>query len=185
MNWAKIRTIMVKEWVDTFRNKMVFFTLIFMPLLFTILPLVNLYAMSVLPPESAEEDLGPFLAYREYFHLDNLETVMVGMASMYIIIYLVLPLMLPMMIACDSIVSEKVGKSLEPLLATPVSVSELLVGKALAAVLPAVGATWLSYAVYVGLAAVLLGRPAVVAVLASPDWLIGIGLLSPLLGLLG
>ena len=184
MNWTKIRTIMVKEWADTFRNKMVFFTLIFLPLLFTVLPLINLYVMSVLPPEEMDEDLGPFLAYQQYYHLDNLETAMVGMASIYILVYLVLPLMLPMMIACDSIVSEKVSKSLEPLLATPIRVSELLVGKALAAVVPAVGATWLAYALYVGLAALLIGRPAVVAVLASPDWLVGIGLLAPLLGLL-
>ncbi len=182
MNWKKIRTVMVKEWVDTFRNKLVFFSLIFVPLLFTVMPLLNLYFMAQAPEEELD-DLGPFLLYQTQFDLSTVDTLLVGMASIYMVIFLILPLMLPMMIASDSIVSEKVQKSLEPLLATPISVTELLVAKILAAVGPAVGVTWLSYALYVALAAFLV-PPGVMKVLVSVDWLIGIGLLAPLMGLL-
>ena len=49
---------------------------------------------------------------------------------------------LPNTIASSSIVGEKVSKSLEPLLSTPATDSELLVGKGLAALLPALLATW-------------------------------------------
>ena len=183
MNWSKIRTIVVKEWADTFRNKLVFFSLIFLPLLFTAMPLANLYLMGQAPEEELSE-LGPFALYQQYYGLgSNQDTFLVGMASIYMIVFLIMPLMLPMMIASDSIVSEKVQKSLEPLLATPISVTELLVGKALAAVGPAVGATWLSYALYVGLSALFVSAP-VLQVHLSWDWLVGIGLLAPLMGLL-
>lgn len=184
MNWDKVRTVVGKEWRDAFRNKMVLFSLIFMPLLFAVLPLVMLYFMGQSSPtEVSADDLSPFLPYQAYFGLQNpLHVVMVGLASVYMIVFLMSPLILPMMIASDSIVSEKVQKSLEPLLATPIRVSELLLGKALAAIVPAVLATWLAYGLYGALAVLFLPGP-VVGVIFSPDWLVGIGLLSPLMGL--
>ncbi len=189
MNWDKIRIVIRKEWADTFRNKLVFFTLVFLPLFLTVLPLFNLYLMGALPADEAGEDLGPFRPYMVQMGLDPndprsaTQVVMVGMASIYMVIFLMIPLMIPMMIATDSIVSEKVSKSLEPLLATPISVTELLLAKALAAAGPAVGVTWLCYALYGGIAAAFV-PPSVLGVILGLDWIAGILLLTPLLALL-
>ncbi len=182
MNWLKIRSVIVKEWADTFRNKLVFMGLVLLPTIFTAMPLVMLSIIGN-APQSEMDELGPFLAYKDYFGVNDVGALLVGMASIYIILYLIMPLMLPMMIASDSIVSEKVQKSLEPLLATPISVWELLIGKALAAAAPAVAVTWLAYAIYTALAAVIIGGP-VVSALLSIDWLIAILLVAPLLSLL-
>jgi len=38
-----IRTIINKEWAEVFKNRMVLFAMIFIPLIFTVLPLVMLY----------------------------------------------------------------------------------------------------------------------------------------------
>ena len=62
--------------------------------------------------------------------------------------FLLIPAMVPMAIATQSVIGEKVARSLEPQLATPLEVRELLAGKTLAAALPAVTATW---AVFVAL----------------------------------
>jgi ABC-2 type transport system permease protein len=183
MSWGKIRTIIAKEWADTFRNRLVFFTMIFLPLVLTAMPLVEMYFVGQAPASEIDpSDLGPFTAYQTYFRLDPQETVMAGMASIFMIIFLMMPLILPMMIATDSIVSEKVGKSLEPLLAAPVSVTELLVGKALAAVGPAVLVTWVCYGLYAAVAS-LFASPGVLRVILSPDWILGILLLTPLMAL--
>ncbi len=56
--------------------------------------------------------------------------------------FLPVPMVLPMTIAAYSVVGEKEKKSLEPLLATPLKTSELLTGKALAAVIPTVILCW-------------------------------------------
>ncbi len=185
MNWSKIGAIVRKEWADAFRNKMVLFSTLFMPLVFTALPLIMLYFLGQTPAEEFNSgDLGPFMIYQQTFGLQSPQDIIsVGMASVYVIIFLLLPLILPMMVASDSIVSEKVSKSLEPLLAAPITVTELLVGKALAAVGPAVLVTWLFYAIYIGLATLIVS-PGVLRVLASVDWIVGIGLLAPLMGLL-
>jgi len=65
----------------------------------------------------------------------------VGMATLTFV-FVILAAVLPTSMAAYSIVGEKVEKSLEPLLATPTSDGDLLLGKALAAFLPAVLAVW-------------------------------------------
>jgi ABC-type Na+ efflux pump permease subunit len=65
--------------------------------------------------------------------------------------YVIAASILPSAIASYSIVGEKVEKSLEPLLATPTTDSELLLGKSIAAFLPPIIAIYASAAVYMGL----------------------------------
>jgi len=57
-------------------------------------------------------------------------------------IFIILAAILPSVIGSYSFIGEKVEKSLEPLLATPTTDDELLLGKCLAAFLPSVGATY-------------------------------------------
>ena len=94
-----------------------------------------------------------------------------------------MPLMIPVNIAAYSIVGEKTTHSLEPLLATPITTAELLAGKNLAAVLPAVGATWAGFAVYC-LGTIIITSPQVAAALLSTTWFIAILLLGPLMAVL-
>ena len=62
--------------------------------------------------------------------------------------YLVLiAAILPSIIASYSFVGEKVEKSLEPLLATPTTDGELLLGKSLAAFVPCIAVTYLAAAI--------------------------------------
>lgn len=65
----------------------------------------------------------------------------------------------PLGIASYSIVGEKVEKSLEPLLATPLTDGEILLGKAIAAALPALIAMYAGAAVFMfGIDAVTAGK---------------------------
>ena len=57
-------------------------------------------------------------------------------------IFIILAAILPAVIGSYSFIGEKVEKSLEPLLATPTTDSELLFGKCLAAFLPSLAATY-------------------------------------------
>jgi ABC-2 type transport system permease protein len=62
-----------------------------------------------------------------------------GMLPLFILIAAILPTV----IASYSFVGEKLEKSLEPLLATPTTDTEILFGKSLAAFLPSIGATYI------------------------------------------
>ena len=62
--------------------------------------------------------------------------------------YVIVAAVLPTFIASYSFVGEKVEKSLEPLLATPMTDEEILLGKGIAAFLPPIGATYLGASLY-------------------------------------
>jgi ABC-2 type transport system permease protein len=62
--------------------------------------------------------------------------------------YLLMPGIMPTLIAAYSIAGEKKNGTLEPMLATPVHATDILLGKTLAAVVPAVLLTWASFVVY-------------------------------------
>jgi ABC-2 type transport system permease protein len=97
--------------------------------------------------------------------------------------FMILPVMIPVTIAAYSIVGEKTLRSLEPLLATPITTSELLIGKISAAAIPAVLATWIGYGFY-ALGISLLATPNIFARLVDPLWLVAVFIAGPLLAIL-
>jgi ABC-2 type transport system permease protein len=99
------------------------------------------------------------------------------------VLFFLLPLIIPSVIAAYSVVGEKAGRTLEPLLATPLRTWQLLLGKTLAALLPAVTVTWLLGGIFVlGIRAFAVS-PRVVDAIISPGWVIILTLCTPLLAL--
>jgi ABC-2 type transport system permease protein len=94
------------------------------------------------------------------------------------------PLIIPINIAAFSVVGEKATRSLEPLLATPITTIELLVGKNLAAVTPAVLATWVGFTLFIIGAWIIVRSPNVISSLLDPMWWIAIIVVGPLLAIL-
>jgi ABC-2 type transport system permease protein len=180
----KIWTIVRKEWAEVFRNRLVLFSVAFLPLMLVALPLGILYAtrssgglggvsLADLPQGYAAMCGGMSgSACAQYFFV-----------SQFMILFMLLPLIIPSTIASYSIVGEKTTRTLEPLLATPVTTLELLAGKSLAAGVPAVLATWAAFAIFAIGARILAVGPEVIARLADPLWLMAIFVVGPLLAL--
>lgn len=100
--------------------------------------------------------------------------------------FLLFPLLIPvigvMSLASHSIVGEKQARSLEPLLATPITTMELLVAKVLGAALPAFALEASSVLLYMA-GIVWLAEPGVARAVASARTLVLVGLVGPLLTL--
>ena len=62
-------------------------------------------------------------------------------------LFLVMPVFVPILISSQSVAGERERRTLEPLLASPVTSMELVAGKSLASLVPAVVITWLAFAV--------------------------------------
>lgn len=77
----------------------------------------------------------------------NASQLDLGMLSLTYL-FVVFGAILPTSIAAYSIVGEKVEKSLEPMLATPLTESEILLGKTVAALVPSILATWLGATIF-------------------------------------
>jgi ABC-2 type transport system permease protein len=154
----RLKVLLVKEWRESMRNKMVLFGVIFLP--------VILVGTSVFMITSAQGG-------------DPIEQIILfNTALMY---FLLLPAIIPLAIAVYSIVGEKEQTTLEPLLATPISDLELFLGKALASVIPGLMVNWISFGVFLALIRVLVGS--VPFQLLTLPWLASIFGLAPLLAL--
>jgi ABC-2 type transport system permease protein len=180
----KIKTIIRKEWAEVFKNKMVLFTVFFLPLMFAALPLLILYSLGGSAGGGSLSDLPPQYSAICSPEMSAVDCMRVVTVSQFMFLFMLIPLIIPVNIASYSIVGEKTTRSLEPLLATPIKTSELLIGKNLAAAIPAVLATLASFCLFVIGAGVLAGSPQVMAALLNPLWLLAVILIGPLLAVL-
>jgi ABC-2 type transport system permease protein len=184
----KILVLIRKEWAEVFKNKIVIFSVSFMPLIFSAIPLGILFSMrgatnisSVVDEFSiAFEQMGMFCG-----SLNDLDCTQFLLLQQFMVLFLMMPAIIPVTIASYSIVGEKNTHTLEPLLATPITTGQLLAGKALAAAIPAVVASLASFLIFATGTYFLASSPAVAIQLFSPLWLIGIFVVGPLLSLAG
>ena len=130
-----------KSWIVTQKdmsvirkNRYVFYSLIAMPILVgVIMPTIFIFSLSA---ESAQLPPAQFI---------EAANQIANLGSMY---FVLIPAILPSIIASYSFVGEKVEKSLEPLLATPTTDGELLLGKSLAAFVPCMAVTYIAAAIF-------------------------------------
>ncbi len=120
MNLETSLTIAAKEWKVIRRTRGIFAYTVALPLLFSVI--FSLYVGSL-----AASGLP--------------STYSLGL-TMLTFVFVIMAAVLPSAIAAYSIVGEKIEKSLEPMLATPTTDSEILLGKSIAAFVPPILATW-------------------------------------------
>ncbi len=178
----KVCIMVRKEWAEVFKNRMVLFTVAFLPLIMTVIPLGILFALR---SEGGMADLTTEMpdAFSAYCPsgLSGGDCFQVFMVSQFMMMFMILPLAIPATIAAYSIVGEKTTRSLEPLLATPITTLELLAGKSLAAVLPAVVATYAAFGLFALGAWLLVPNRLFISAVLDARWLLAIFLVGPLM----
>lgn len=184
----RVTAVIENEWNQLLRSKVVIFTTIAPPLLLVLLSIavlllstfigesvnnMNSSATALLPVD------GPTLSA-----LTGADSMRAALVSPFVLLFQLIPLVVPITIASYSIVGEKQSKSLEALLATPIRTWELLLGKAAAAAIPGVLATWYSYLIFVAVARLTISNTIFDEVVLSRSWLLSMAILTPLFTLL-
>ncbi len=181
MRTSIVWTILRREWLETFRNRLLMSTILLPPILLTVAPIVLAGAVGDerLPPELATQ----ILAQKpEWAGFTPGELAGAFAVQQFLVFFLLMPAYIPLSIATFSIIGEKQARSLEPVLAAPIRTGELLAGKSIAALVPGVLAGWATYVVFVMLASVVYG-PALFGVVTDGSWLAGVFLLGPAVGM--
>jgi ABC-type Na+ efflux pump permease subunit len=130
MNLQASWVIATKEFKIFRRKKTIIYATILLPLLLAILfPLVVIYAGGKSTEGIPADLLPPLMNAFSFF-------------------FVITAGILPNAIATYAIVGEKVEKSLEPLLATPTTDGEVLLGKSIAAFIPPMVATWVGASIF-------------------------------------
>ncbi len=158
MSSTRIRAIIVKELRDYRRNRFVMLTMALMPVLFIILPIVDIFVIPVSAASAA---------------LDK----RIGLSLLYM---LIIPAVVPATLAAYSVVGEREQGTLEPVLTTPIRSEEFLLGKALAALVPTLVISYAMFGIFLAVVG-LFAHPAIAdAVFQAPHLLIQL-LFTPLL----
>lgn len=158
LRWTPIRAIAVKELRDYRRNRFVIGTMTMLPLLFIILPMIQLVIANVSVSST------------------NLDSH-IGLSLLYM---LLIPAFLPSTLAAYAVVGEREQGTLEPVLITPIRGEEFLIGKALAAFIPTIVISYLVFGVFLAAAAVFAHPVIVSAIYAGTHVLVQL-LFTPLL----
>jgi len=182
----KVSTIIKKEWMQVFKNRLVLFSVLFLPLFFTALPLIMLGVMggSSSSVEGLTGEMPSEFTQLCPAEMTAGECAQVFVVTQFMMLFMLMPLIIPVNIAAYSVVGEKTTRSLEPLLATPITTAELLLGKNMAAAIPAILATWLSFGIYAVGAALIVSSTTVLKALFDPMWLLAVILVGPLMAVL-
>ncbi len=157
-NTTRVRALYRKELREYRRNRSIVATMAITPLGIVVFPLLYVLAL----PAS---DAGA---------LRNGDPL---------VILLGIPALLPSIVAGYAVVGEREQGTLEPVLTTPIRREELLLAKALAALIPTLAVAYAMYALFLA-ATTLFAQPAVAsAVLRGPDLLAQV-IFTPLIALL-
>ena len=174
-----ISAIISKEWAELIRNRMLLSSTFLLPLIFLIMPLAMIVGMQSGPVDAEEVKRYVELA-PQFAGLAPNEVLQIILVNQFLIFFLLMPSIIPMTIASYSIIGEKQARTLEPLLASPASTGEILLGKVIAAVVPAVVVTWLTYGLFVAIS-FFITSPAVWLAAANATWLLAMVVIGSLL----
>jgi ABC-type Na+ efflux pump permease subunit len=160
MNWRSIWAIAKKDLKEVRQNKAAWGPAIVVPLVFAIImPIVMIVVPQVIPVEDVQRELGDIdtllknmpPAFAAIFAGKSLPQMFVIYMTAFMLapLFQIMPLMFSTVVGSDSFVGERERKTMEALLYAPTSDLELFLGKVLAAVIPAIGLSWLSYLAYI------------------------------------
>jgi len=155
---TRIRAVLRKELREFRRNRFIISTMVILPIIFIAVPIADLFRIPAsAPPALVRNGVGATL-----------------------LLLLVIPVVVPATLAAYSVIGERDQGTLEPLLATPIRREELLLGKALAAIIPSVTIAYVIFAVV--FLSVRAGASApVMAAVFQPSQILAEVLFAPLL----
>jgi ABC-2 type transport system permease protein len=143
----RVRAIFRKELREFRRNGSIVVGMAIVPALFCIQPLVDVFAL----PSSASTPL----------------------RHEHVLLYLLgIPAIVPAFVAAYAVVGERQQGTLEPVLTTPIRREELLLGKALAALLPSIAVAYVVYGLFLACVELLAVPTVASALIRVPDLLV-------------
>jgi ABC-2 type transport system permease protein len=193
VNWDKVWLVFRKDWREIRRNWQVLAPIVVIPVLIAVmLPSIILFLPNLTPSTVISmQSLESILKVLPNNILNEVAGMSAQQALAYLLmvyflapLFLVVPIMASSVIASDSFAGEKERRTIEALLATPLSDSELFVGKVLVAFIPAFLVTLVCFGVYTVVVDVLAaGMFNGLLLLPNNMWLLMIFGLAPLVAL--
>jgi ABC-type transport system involved in multi-copper enzyme maturation permease subunit len=155
MSGKRVRAMLRKELRDFRRNRSIAVGMAIVPALFCVQPLISVFALQA--------------------------SASIPLRHQHVLVYMLgIPAIVPAFVAAYAVVGERQQGTLEPVLTTPIRREELLLAKALAALLPSIAVAYLVYALFLACVELFALR-AVASALVRPAELLAQVAFTPLL----
>jgi ABC-2 type transport system permease protein len=178
---TRIRALVGKEFLEIARNRAALVPVAIVTLLSLALPFMIVIGIPLMTrePLSGDADLIRVSGVAgEPYGLAADAQIQYFLFQQFLLLFLLTPITGAMALAAHSVVGEKQARTLEPLLATPITTVELLVAKVLGALLPTLAISTAGLILYFGGIA-LLGAPGVAAAMATSRTVLLVLLVGP------
>ncbi len=185
---TRVRALLTKELLDLGQNPGIFWPALLTAVISLVIPFVVAIVVPALVGERLSDSSDFQVAIEMYrtqprFRtLDPEGAIQAFLFQQFLPLLVLAPIAASMSVAAFSVVGEKQARTLEPLLATPVTTLELLVAKVLGSLLPSLALTIACVTAYVA-AVAAIARPGVFWILLTPRSLGVVLLLGPLAAL--
>ena len=167
---TRVRALIAKEILDLRRNRAALVPVVIVTIMSLALPFAIVIAIPMLTGQPLGHDLdlvrvSRVAGAREQLSADG--QIQFFLFQQFLLLFLLTPITGAMALAAHAVVGEKQARTLEPLLATPVTTTELLIGKVLGALLPTLAISLAGLVIYfVGI--VRFAAPGVAAAMVTP-----------------
>ena len=165
-----VRAVCVREWREALGNRLLVAMTLLPPVVILAAGIGAVAAAAANPPSDRDVQ-AMYAAAPAVAGLDPKEAIQGFIATYFLILFMLIPTVVPLTMAIFSVIGEKAARTLEPLLATPVGVGELLLAKSLAST------------IYL-LSVSAIGSQAAVRAVTAPRWILAIVVMVPLLTML-
>lgn len=185
MRFSRAMLVARREWAELRQNRLLLASMAGLPILLTVMPVLITLVASKQPASTASTaELASALKDLPA-GLTAPQMVILMVTRNFVGMFLMLPVFVPIVIAAQAVVGEKERRTIEPLLASPLSSAELLLGKTVAALVPGIAIAWGTFVVFAILIDVIAWPHFGRAILPDPSWLVAVFVVGPLLALFG
>lgn len=183
-SFARVKAVVSKDLLELKKNSGMLWSMLALPAVIVLVPLgiVRTYVSN--PQDPSLKAIA--LYYDITADTSNAARFLVDkVLADWFVLYLVMPVFVPILISSHAVAGEKEKRTLEPLLSSPITPLELVIGKSLASLIPSVAVCFIAFTfLCIGVDAVAWPL-AKQFVLPNAMWTFGVFVIAPLFAFFG
>jgi ABC-type Na+ efflux pump permease subunit len=183
-SFARVRAVVWKDLLELKKNSGMVWSMLALPAVIVLVPIgvVRTYVANPNDPNlravALYYELSVDTANAARFLVDKV-------LADWFVLYLVMPVFVPILMSSHAVAGEKEKRTLEPLLASPITPLELVVGKSLASLIPSVAVCLVAFALLCIGVDVVAWPLAQELLLPNTMWVFGVFVIAPLFAFFG
>lgn len=183
-SFGRVRAVVWKDLLDLRKNRGMVYSMLALPTMIVLVPMGIVMAYTRNPEDPSLKIVAQY--YDASVKAEGASRFLVEkVLSDWFVLYLVMPVFVPMLISSHAVAGEKEKRTLEPLLASPITPLELVIGKSVASLIPAVSICLLAFvALCIGID--IVAWPVTKSyILPNQMWVFGVLVVAPLFAFFG